>query len=109
MLQKLKPFNKVKRLDFCSKVLEQMAVNNTFLDRLVFSDEATFHLLGQVNRHNIRIRGNENPHESVEHERDSPKVNVFAALSREKLYGPFFFIESTSWEKVQDIRRKLSD
>jgi hypothetical protein len=48
-----------------------------------------------VNRHNSRICGKEDPHESFEHKRDSPKVNVFAAMSREKLYGPFFFIEST--------------
>jgi hypothetical protein len=26
---------------------------------------------------------------------NSPKVNVFAAVLREKLYGPFLFIEST--------------
>jgi hypothetical protein len=42
----------------------------------------------------ICIWGTENP-ESFEHEGDSPKVNVFAAMSREELYGPFFFIEST--------------
>ncbi|KAG8223646.1 hypothetical protein J437_LFUL001753 [Ladona fulva] len=47
MLQKLKPSDKVKWLDFCSKILEQLAVNDTFLDKLVFSDEATFHLSGQ--------------------------------------------------------------
>ncbi|KAJ4432236.1 hypothetical protein ANN_20852 [Periplaneta americana] len=30
-----------------------------------------------------------------EHERDSPKVNVFCVLSQRKLYRPFFFIEAT--------------
>ncbi|KAJ4434116.1 hypothetical protein ANN_16436, partial [Periplaneta americana] len=35
------------------------------------------------------------PHRIIEHERDSPKVNVFCALSQRKLYGPFFFIEAT--------------
>ncbi|KAG8238879.1 hypothetical protein J437_LFUL018440, partial [Ladona fulva] len=74
MLQKLKSSDKVKRLNFCNKILEQLAVNDIFLDKLVFSDEATFHLSGQVNRQNIRIWGSENPQESVEHERDSPKV-----------------------------------
>jgi hypothetical protein len=43
----------------------------------------------------VRIWGSENPHESFEHERDNPKVNIFAAMSLEKLHGPFFFIEST--------------
>jgi hypothetical protein len=39
--------------------------------------------------------GNKKPHASVEHIRDSPKVNVFCSLSRTKVYGPFFFAEST--------------
>jgi len=31
----------------------------------------------------------------MEHERDSPKVNVFFALSQTNVYGPFFFAENT--------------
>ena len=37
----------------------------------------------------------QNPHELVEYERDSPKVNVFCAMLSRKLYGPFFFTEKT--------------
>jgi hypothetical protein len=66
-----------------------------FADRLVLSDEATFHLSGKVNRRNVRIWSIANPHVNVEHLRDSPKVNVFCAVSRCKVYGPFFFAEPT--------------
>jgi hypothetical protein len=52
-----------------------------FPEKLVFSDEATFHISGKVNRHNVRIWGTENPHTILEHERDSPKLNVFCAIS----------------------------
>ena len=52
-------------------------------------------MCGKVNRHNVRIWGTENPHETMEHVRDSPKVNVFYAISSSKVYGPFFFAEST--------------
>jgi hypothetical protein len=31
----------------------------------------------------------------VEHQRDSPKVNVFCAISSQKVYSPFFFAEET--------------
>jgi hypothetical protein len=31
----------------------------------------------------------------VEHRRDSPKINVFCAVSSQKMYGPFFFAEET--------------
>ena len=58
---------------------ERLAVDG-FADSLIFSDEATFHLSGKVNWHNVR---------------DSPKVNVFCAISNEKVYGPFFFEEPT--------------
>jgi hypothetical protein len=73
-------------------MLEAME-DETFAERLIFSDEATFHVSGKVNRHNIRIWGTEKPCSVIEHQRDSPKVNVFCAMSAHKLYGPFFFIE----------------
>jgi hypothetical protein len=57
-----------------------------YVERLIFSDEATFHVSGKVSRHNVRIWGTE---------RDSPKVNVHCAVSREKVDGPFFFTGAT--------------
>jgi hypothetical protein len=61
----------------------------------VFSDEACFYLSGKVNRHNVRIWGTENPPATVQHIHDSPKVNVFCAISSLKVYGPFFFAEKS--------------
>ena len=61
--------------------------DDTFQSRLIFSDEATFHLSGKVNRHNVRIRRLQNSQEALEHERESPKVNVFCALSQTKVIG----------------------
>ncbi|KDR23348.1 hypothetical protein L798_05309 [Zootermopsis nevadensis] len=55
-----------------------------------FSDKATFHVYEKVNRHNVRVWGSENPHATIEHIRDSRKLNVFCSISREKVYGPFF-------------------
>jgi hypothetical protein len=34
-------------------------------------------------------------HMPVEHQRDSSKVNVFCAISSQKVYSPFFFAEET--------------
>ena len=69
--------------------------DDTFLPCLISGDEATFHLSGTGNRHNVRISGLQNPQEELEHERDSPKVNVYCVLSQTKVYGPFFFAENT--------------
>jgi hypothetical protein len=40
--------------------------------KFIFSDEATFHINGKVNRHNVRVWGTENPHVTLQQERDSP-------------------------------------
>jgi hypothetical protein len=65
-------------------------VEDNFLPRLIFSDEATFHPSGKVSRHNVRRWGLENPNEIVQHKRYSPKINVFRAASVRKIHGPFF-------------------
>ncbi|PNF28684.1 hypothetical protein B7P43_G07888 [Cryptotermes secundus] len=78
LVQALTNNDKRKRMEFCDSMLEMME------DELIFSGEATFHLSGTVNRHNVRIWGTEHPHETVEREKDSPKVNVFCAVSQDK-------------------------
>ena len=83
------------RVDSCNLLIDKIDNGNRFLSNLIFSDEATFHISGRVNRHNCRIWGEENPHELYEHERDSPKVTVWCAMARNRLYGPFFFDERT--------------
>ncbi|KAL4104006.1 hypothetical protein QTP88_019319 [Uroleucon formosanum] len=90
LLQALKPNDKLKRLEFSIFMQEAMQDEN-FASRLVFSNEASFHLSGKVNRHNVRIWGTTNPHAIIEHERDSPKLNVFCAISKILVYGPFFY------------------
>jgi hypothetical protein len=50
---------------------------------------------GKVNHHNVCIWSTENPHATMEHVHDSPKVNVFCAVSSCKVYGPFFLAEPT--------------
>ena len=82
--------DKRKRKQFCVDMLEKLE-EDEFNERLVFSDEVTFHTNGKVNRHNARIWGKENFHATIEHERDSPKVNVFCAISKNHVHGPFFF------------------
>jgi hypothetical protein len=92
LLQALTPADHVARNNFSIKML---VVHDDFLRHLVFSDKATFHLSGKVNRHNVHIWGMEDPYATVQQERDSPKVNVFCAILPQKVYGPFFFLEKT--------------
>ena len=84
LVQALRPNKKRKRVEFCDRMLQNME-DGTFLPRLIFSNEATFHRRGKGNRHNVCIWGLQNPQEALGHERDSPKINVFCALSQTKL------------------------
>lgn len=95
IVQHLQDNDYTTRVDSCSLLIERIDNDNRFLSNVIFSDEATFHISGRVNRHNCRIWGEENPHELYEHERDSPKVTVWCALAKNRLYGPFFFDERT--------------
>jgi hypothetical protein len=44
ILQQLKPKDKVKWYDFCCSFLGKLSDDDTIINKLVFSDEATFHL-----------------------------------------------------------------
>ncbi|PNF28323.1 hypothetical protein B7P43_G03472, partial [Cryptotermes secundus] len=90
LLQQLKPEDYGRHLEFCV-TMQQALEDEDFASKLIFSDEATFRLSGKVNRHNVKLWGTENPRAIVTLERDSPKLNVFCALSQTNLYGPFFF------------------
>ena len=41
-------------------------------ERHVFSDEATFYTNGKVSWHNVCIGGEENPHATIQREKESP-------------------------------------
>ncbi|PNF26044.1 hypothetical protein B7P43_G06350 [Cryptotermes secundus] len=80
--------DRVVRLNFCIEMQERFEVEG-FADTLIFSDGATFHLCGKLNRHSVRIWG------TRQHVRDSPEANVFCAISKKNVYGPIFFAEPT--------------
>ena len=48
--------NEMRRI-FCESMLEMEEGDEILFLRLVFSNEATFHLCGTVNRHNVHIWG----------------------------------------------------
>lgn len=85
------------RKEFCERMLTRLNGDDgdALQSVILFSDEATFHLSGKVNRHNCRIWGVVNPHEFDTHERNSPKVNVWCAVSMDHFIGPFFFEEDS--------------
>ena len=80
-----------KRVEFCQWFLEKCKQHPQFLHSVFFTDEASFHLTGSVNRQNKRFWGTKNPNALVETKSFTPKVNVWVAMSSRHIIGPFFF------------------
>jgi hypothetical protein len=95
LVRKLRENDKPVHHTFALEMLSRLDYDDAFMKYVVFSDEATFHVSGKVNRHNCRICGSENPHEVMEHECDIPKLNMWCTLTSDSVTGPFFFEEAT--------------
>ena len=91
LLQQLYPHDFDVREEMCSNLLRRFTNDPMFIDCILFSDESTFHVSGRVHRHNCRIWGLERPIPERQHERDSPKVNVWCGMTTNGIVGPFFF------------------
>jgi hypothetical protein len=95
LLHAIRPGDNRKRYDFAVDILNKIDKGEQFLHPVMFSNEATFRVLGRAHRHNLRKWANKRPPDFVEHERGSPKVNVWCALTRDHVIGPYFFAERT--------------
>lgn len=93
VVQQLTDADKQARVNAAHILLEMVHMEPDIL--FMFSDEATFHISGRVNKHNCVIWATEHPKEVREHMRDSAKVNVWCAVSKYGVIGPFFFNEQT--------------
>lgn len=80
------------RLNFCNWASFQIEQNPTFFEFVLFSDEATFHNSGAVNRHNFHYYSVENPR--IIREIDNQhrwSLNVWGAVIGNHVIGPHFF------------------
>ena len=80
-VQEISEDDKVKRLQFCNLIRREQERNNHFVDNIVFSDEATFHLNGSVNLHNAFIYAEENPHAVTVKPLKSASITCWAMIS----------------------------
>jgi hypothetical protein len=62
VLQKLNDDDPDRRMEFCQEMVNRANADEFFIRSICFSDEATFFLNGEVNRHNMRYWSQDNPH-----------------------------------------------
>lgn len=79
-----------RRIEFCDTMMQKLDINPNFVNSIVFTDESTFMLNGNVNRHNCRYWTDTNPHWMIEaHTQHPQKVNVWAGIVGQNIIGPF--------------------
>lgn len=71
VVQHIQPHGELRRVNSVTFVVEQLAADDSYLQKILFCDKAIFHIHGAVNRHNCRIWGSKNPHALMKHVRDS--------------------------------------
>lgn len=91
LTQKLKPADHAQRRTFSDWVLEHHQVDHDFAEKIIFSDEAHFHLNGYVNKQNCRIWGTENPRALQELPMHPQRCTVWCGFWAGGVIGPFFF------------------
>lgn len=104
MVQELLEDDPDRRLQFCEEMMNALDQNLVDLDWILFSDECTFALNGEVNKQNCRYWSTENPHWMREtHTQRPQKLNVWAGIIGEQVIGPFFFEDNLNGPTYLDF------
>ena len=90
-MQQLHPPDKLQRKTFTERFNNMCREEEYFLQHLITSDEAHFHLSGYVNKQNCRFWGCENPQIVHEGPLHSERVTVWCAVTYSCVIGPYFF------------------
>ncbi|EFN89877.1 hypothetical protein EAI_00748, partial [Harpegnathos saltator] len=91
-VQELQDGDVERRIGFCERMMALIDVRPMFPYQIVFTDEATFTLTGEVNNQNFRFWSDENPNWVREtHTQYPQKINVWCGIIDKYLIGPFFF------------------
>src|SRR5215469_12205854 len=91
LTQELKPLDHLKRRQWSEWWQEMATVDDQFSKKIIFSDEAHFHLSVFVNKQNCRIWANVNPSVIVEKPMHLQRVTVWCGLWAGGFIGPYFF------------------
>jgi len=70
-----------RRLQYCEVILNDERQGNGIVDKIMWSDETHFKLLGAVNRHNCVYYSTKSPHITIEGQLNQLGIRVWADLS----------------------------
>lgn len=87
LVHELKPQDFESRMEFANWFLEQ---DEDFVERILWTDEAHFHLDGSISNKNCVIWASNNPNISVSHSLHPQRVTVWCGLTAKFILPPFF-------------------
>lgn len=111
LLQELEANDFNSRREFCEWSINKVQEQRDFFEYVLFSDEATFHRNGNVNKHNLHYYATENPHftRSVDNQHRW-SLNVWGGIVGSYVIGPHFFEGRVNGDIYLDfLRNGLSD
>ncbi|XP_071053327.1 uncharacterized protein [Onthophagus taurus] len=109
LIQELNDDDLDRRQEFCEIMAERINNNPNFL-YVCFSDECTFSLNGEVNRHNCRIWSDTNPHVFREaHTQHPEKLNVWVGILGDHIIGPLFIPGNLNGEIYLEMLENVID
>ena len=103
-VQALKAPDAAKRVRY---FLDAVMMDFTYLEYILWTDEAIFHLNGTVNRHNAITWATQSPHVYIE--RDTQKkagVMLWVGLIKDNIIGPFFFDSSVTGDVYLNLLKR---
>ncbi|KAJ8949013.1 hypothetical protein NQ318_005187 [Aromia moschata] len=78
------------RMQFCEFILRRNRQDAYFVNKILFTDEATFTRRGIFNRKNCHIWADQNPNSDwVRHFQHKFKINIWCGMIGDYLVGPF--------------------
>lgn len=91
------PEDQNHRIQFVTEIPYQI---ETWLDNVIFSGEMNFYLSGEVSRKDLCIFGSDKSQSqdlSSEVDKESESVKLFCAISKNKVYGPYFLSQESDF------------
>ena len=92
-----------RRLQFAESMLEIERVNPNLFKKIVWSDEAVFHVGGFVNRHNSHYWGIHSPKKLLKKCQSRPRLTVWAAITCDKLIGPVILHDTMNATRYLEV------
>jgi len=107
-VQQLFPEDMDRRLQFAESMLEIVRVNPNLFKKIVWSDEAVFHVGGFVNRHNSHHWGTHSPKKLLKKSQSRPRLTVWTAITCDKLIGPVILHDTMNAARYLEVLEETS-